>query len=547
MTLRWDPLLVRELARELDAGLAGAHLRAIRLDGEARRMTLLFREGTLDWSLHPSRGAPLLLPPTEPGPSDLPLPARVRGVRAGEDERILVLELLPGRGRGARDVVVELLGNQWNALVVERTSGTIRHVLVRRDAPRPARVGSSYTPPTPSPREGALAPIPLARWRELLEEVPPPQRPKALVASVAWTSPLNARAFVDGDPDPAAALEQGHALWTRLAFGNEPSAPVLVAAERGRHPYPWPLPGSRTEPVPSLLEAFRILAEEDAGDGTSPVSPLLPPELVTALEASLHTQQRRATRLQAELDALEDEGTLRARGDLLLARFREVPAGATRVILAGFDGAEVTLEIDPALPVQENARALYDRATRAGRARARLPGLLRSVGERAAALDALFSRARAGEATADEVRRALPARRSGPATEGGPALPYRTFRSSGGLEIRVGRGARFNDDLTFRHSAPDDVWLHARHAAGAHVILRWTKPGNPPARDLEEAAGLAALHSRARTSAVVPVDWTLRKHVRKPRGAPPGTVAPDRVKTVMVRPDAGLLVKLAVE
>src|SRR3990172_6316813 len=74
MTLRWDPLLVRELARELDAGLAGAHLRAIRLDGEARRMTLLFGEGTLDWSLHPSRGAPMLLPPTEPGPGDLTLP-----------------------------------------------------------------------------------------------------------------------------------------------------------------------------------------------------------------------------------------------------------------------------------------------------------------------------------------------------------------------------------------------------------------------------------------------------------------------------------------
>jgi predicted ribosome quality control (RQC) complex YloA/Tae2 family protein len=547
MTLRWDPLLVRALARELDARLAGARLRAIRLDGEARRMTLFLREATLDWSLHPSRGAPLLLPPAEPGPGDLPLPARVRAVRADDDERILVLELLPGRARGARDVVVELLGNQWNALVLERPSGTIRHVLVRRDAPRPARVGSSYTPPPPSPREGARAPIPMARWRALLELVPPTQRPRALVASVAWTSPLNAAAFVEGDPDPAVALEQGHALWTRLAFGNEPSAPVLVADNRGRHPYPWPLPGSRVEPVPSLLEAFRILAEEDAGDGTSPASPVLPPELVRALEASLDAQLRKATRLQAELGALEDEAVLRARGDLLLARFREVPTGASRVTLVGFDGAEVTLELDPALPVQENARALYDRATRVERARARLPGLLRSVGERAAALEGLLSRAQAGEATADEVRRALPARRSMPAADEGPALPYRTFRSSGGLEIRVGRGARLNDDLTFRHSAPDDVWLHARHAAGAHVILRWAKPGNPPARDLEEAAILAALHSRARTSGVVPVDWTLRKHVRKPRGAAPGSVVPDRVKTVMARPDAALLEKLAVE
>ncbi|NIT87463.1 MAG: DUF814 domain-containing protein, partial [Gemmatimonadetes bacterium] len=79
-------------------------------------------------------------------------------------------------------------------------------------------------------------------------------------------------------------------------------------------------------------------------------------------------------------------------------------------------------------------------------------------------------------------------------------MPYRSFWSSGGIEIRVGRGSKHNDDLTFRHARPDDVWLHARHAAGAHVVLRWASDEAPPARDLEEAAVLAALHSKARTS-----------------------------------------------
>jgi predicted ribosome quality control (RQC) complex YloA/Tae2 family protein len=34
------------------------------------------------------------------------------------------------------------------------------------------------------------------------------------------------------------------------------------------------------------------------------------------------------------------------------------------------------------------------------------------------------------------------------------------------------------------------------------------------------------------------VDWTRRKHVRKPRAAPPGAVIPQRVKTLFVEPDA---------
>jgi len=87
---------------------------------------------------------------------------------------------------------------------------------------------------------------------------------------------------------------------------------------------------------------------------------------------------------------------------------------------------------------------------------------------------------------------------------------------------------------------PADVWLHARHAGGAHVVLRWTNPERPPATDPAEAAVLAANHSRARGSTHVPVDWTRRKWVRKPRGAPPGTVMPDRVQTLFVAPDPSL-------
>ena len=79
-------------------------------------------------------------------------------------------------------------------------------------------------------------------------------------------------------------------------------------------------------------------------------------------------------------------------------------------------------------------------------------------------LDALLKRARMGE-LAVETLLAEPSAGAKEATRGD--IPYRSYRSSGGLEIRVGRGARHNDDLTFHHSAPDDVWLHARHAIEA--------------------------------------------------------------------------------
>jgi hypothetical protein len=118
-----------------------------------------------------------------------------------------------------------------------------------------------------------------------------------------------------------------------------------------------------------------------------------------------------------------------------------------------------------------------------------------------------------------------------------PARPFRTYRSSGGLEIWVGRGAASNDTLTFHESSPRDVWLHARDAAGAHVVLRWSREEPPPSRDLEEAAVLAAWHSKSRGSGLVPVDWTRRKYVRKARGGAPGLVLVQRSETIFVKPD----------
>jgi predicted ribosome quality control (RQC) complex YloA/Tae2 family protein len=211
------------------------------------------------------------------------------------------------------------------------------------------------------------------------------------------------------------------------------------------------------------------------------------------------------------------------------------------VTLEGFSEEAVELPLDPALSPGENAQALFEEAARRERARDRLPPLLAEAEEGVRTLEAMREAIEGGAISPEEARALLPrAMEKTPGKKQGERVPYRAFLSSGGLEIRVGRGPRENDALTFRHSSPEDIWLHARETAGAHVILRWQGEDNPPRRELEEAAILAALHSGGRGSGMVPVDWTRRKHVRKPRKAPPGAVIPRNVQTLFVEPDPGL-------
>jgi predicted ribosome quality control (RQC) complex YloA/Tae2 family protein len=337
-------------------------------------------------------------------------------------------------------------------------------------------------------------------------------------------------------------------MWVAAVRGTIDASPVILDTDRGSQPYPFSLPGLEGREVTSLLEAFETCAAEHAGAGDAAPSLSVSPGLLADLEDAAAHNERRVVRLQAQLDGREDPDTLRSLGDLILARYPEIPSGAKQATLSGFDGEQIEVALDPALPPHENAARFYARASRSERTAERVPSLLKRAQADLEQIRGVLEGARGGHVDEETIRDALP-RTPVRSTRGDtpPSLPYRTFRSSGGLEIRVGRGAKHNDDLTFRHSSPGDVWLHARHTAGAHVILRWAGPGNPPARDLEEAGGLAALHSKARTSGSVPIDWTLRKYVRKPRGASPGSVLPDRVKTVFVTPDPDLIEALSNE
>jgi len=115
--------------------------------------------------------------------------------------------------------------------------------------------------------------------------------------------------------------------------------------------------------------------------------------------------------------------------------------------------------------------------------------------------------------------------------------PYRCYDLGGGFEAWVGRNARQNDELSTRVARKFDLWLHARGVGGSHVVLRLpTKGALVPEETVSRAAGIAAWHSKARGSGLVPVIVAERKFVRKPKRAAPGAVVVDRHRVVIVEP-----------
>ena len=106
----------------------------------------------------------------------------------------------------------------------------------------------------------------------------------------------------------------------------------------------------------------------------------------------------------------------------------------------------------------------------------------------------------------------------------------------GDWRVLAGRTDAANDHLSLELARPADLWFHIRGMPGSHVILR-VPPGETPDRPTRErAAGIAAYHSKARSAGTVAVTCTEARHVSKPRGAKPGTVAIRKETVLKVRP-----------
>lgn len=109
-----------------------------------------------------------------------------------------------------------------------------------------------------------------------------------------------------------------------------------------------------------------------------------------------------------------------------------------------------------------------------------------------------------------------------------PRKPYFIYNSNDDINIRVGRAAPDNDELSCNpeHRDNNDWWLHVAGFAGSHVVIRYTDDDlvEKFKETVLDAAILAAVNSKAPQSGKIPVTLTRCRYVSKPSGAKAGLV-----------------------
>lgn len=268
------------------------------------------------------------------------------------------------------------------------------------------------------------------------------------------------------------------------------------------------------------------------------------------LRMLLNTTDRLARKIAAqkeELAACADREELKKKGELLTANLWKMKKGDRVVTVEDYynDNREMDIQLDPALSPVDNAQKYYKEYRKAATAEKMLQKLIVEGEAELQYVDSVFDAVSrtSGESELLEIRQELSEqgylknyKNKNKLLKAQPPLKYRT---SDGYLVWCGRNNKQNDKLTCRDARPWDIWFHTQGFAGSHVILvtEGTDLNDLPDRTVEEAAAIAAWNSKARGAALIPVDYTQVKNVKKPNGAKPGMVIFDHYYTLYSTPD----------
>jgi len=458
-------------------------------------------------------------------------------------DRFLVLTLK--HGSRTSSLVFEALGPNGNIWLLDsqkRKLGSMRKKAFTKGEPYDIQ-----------PLQGKLNPIDLtpAQFVDALKAGPEMSLVQFIEKNVIGLSYALARetayrAGLDqtdtGELDEAKASALIKSLRQVIGSFESPSA-GYVYDFAGRHEA-YPLKLSFVDKQPTKHKTLSLAVFEAAQSRSTAADERDDEKTVlSAVKRAVKKLEKRLINVDKDITEAADYETYRRLGDLLKINYQKIKKGMTSIevedVYSDTHG-KIKIELDTALAPNENAEVYFKRHRKGREGLALLKRRLQITRQELAEMKEILAELEKNFETAcqkyeQEILSLLPAQVEG--TQVAPRLPYRPFTLSTGLRIYVGRDGADNDRTTFEFARPYELWFHTQQCAGSHVVMKFpNKSFEPSKREIEETAAVAAWYSKARNDSLVPVIYTQRKYVRKPRKAKPGLVLVEREKSVMVEP-----------
>ena len=483
--------------------------------------------------------------------------ARIQEIRQVEGDRIVYVDLDAVNELGdhvLRRLVLEIMGRHSNLLLLDESGRILeatRHVNPEMSRVRQIQPGMTYLPP---PAQDKLNPETLTEEKlyERLSAIPDARLSRALADTITGLSrgaaeELACRVLQPGETQPSDLKDACRRIADFLKRLPSMADPRVLVNENGEAEDVFPMiylsrPTENQRPYKTLSEALEVyFGSRDARERLNQKSAAM----VRMLKSQMERCQRTLAMQQEELASAERMEEYRRMGEAINANLYQLKKGMTEAELPDWndpEGGTLTVPLDIRLTPSQNAQRYFKKYQKARSAREVAAQQRDKTLEETDYLEGMLLDVDkcVGESELEEIRQELVRtgymkkntnRRQQRQLPG--SKPYR-YLSADGIEILVGKNAAQNDRITLG-AKPDETWLHAKDMPGSHVII--CREGEIPLTTMKQAALLAAWYSKGQRSSLVPVDYTLRRYVKKPSGAAPGKVIYTHQKTAYMTPE----------
>jgi predicted ribosome quality control (RQC) complex YloA/Tae2 family protein len=443
------------------------------------------------------------------------LGGRIKSVKQVDGERIIHFDIESTGELGIKKtfkLILEIMGKHSNIFLVDTESNTITDC-VKRIFPEVSRVrqalpGMTYSLPPPGKGMGKLVAQEVEQHNDLMELV-------SLAAKSKYTPRIY---FAEGN-----RVLDFHVLPIKMYEG---------------------LIHQSFDSVSKMLETY--YDQKDSGNRKKQKTA----DLTKAVETGLDKLYLKKQRLLEDLKMAEQSDIYRLKGELITSNIYAIEKGMSSASLPNYvefdpetgepEKLEVTL--DPLKTPAQNAQQYFKRYSKAKTSVVMKGEQLKRTNREISFLESykVFIDTAKDASDLDELREELSdlgyLRRKKKAQQRRKTSAfYKSYKTSNGLPIIVGKNNRENDELTFKKAAKEHLWLHTKDIPGSHVILAATADKRDEI-SIKEAAAVAAFFSKAKDSSNVPVDYVEVRYVKKTPGGKPGMVTFTHNKTVYVNP-----------
>ena len=266
--------------------------------------------------------------------------------------------------------------------------------------------------------------------------------------------------------------------------------------------------------------------------------------LLSSLRAFEKKQRKHLQEIIEKLLAAEAAEDNRKKGELITSYLYLIKRGDSEVEVDDYyTGKRLKIALDATLSPAKNAQRYYKLYTKQKRAAEILAPRKAEVEQLLSYLESIVFSVNQARSQSELIEigmeiDALIGTKKASGKKGKKEEPLSSPRlyEMDGFVVKAGKNNLQNDRL-LKEASGEDIWLHTQKYHSSHVVI-FTRGRAVPDKVIEAAAEICAYYSEAQGGEKIPVDYCVRKQVKKPPAAKAGFVHYTGHKTILVIPNA---------